>query len=87
MPGFENIVMRKIFVSGQRSWKGWSRLNNEELHDLHCLTNTRYSGDHINKIVMDYSCGTAGEVERTLQGFGGEMCKRENIWQMYAYVG
>ena len=34
---FENNVMRNLFVPGQRSCEGWSRLNNGELHDLHSL--------------------------------------------------
>jgi len=48
-------------------------LNNEELHDLHCLKYTYYLVDQINKVVMDWTFGTAGVVERAIQGFGGEM--------------
>ena len=70
---FENTLLRKIFVPGQRILEGWIGLNNEELHDLHCLKNTCNLGDQINKKVMALACVKFGELERTIQGFGGEM--------------
>jgi hypothetical protein len=52
--------------------KNKMKTQSSQFHDLHSLPNTRYSGDQIKKIVMDWACFTFGVVERTLQGFGGK---------------
>ena len=46
------------------------RLHNEELHSLY------YACDHIKKNEMGGTCGTYGEKERCMRGFGGENRER-----------
>jgi hypothetical protein len=47
------------------------RLRNEEVCDLHCLTNV-IRIINIKKNEVDGACGTQWEEERCINGFGGE---------------
>ena len=78
----ENRVVRKVFGSKREEGTGeWRRLHNEELYDLYCSQNIKYSGDKITKNEIGRERGTFRGEERCIQDFGGETLGKEPTWK------
>jgi hypothetical protein len=66
---FENWVLRGVFVLKRDEVTGqWRKVHNEELNELYCSTNMRWTGQ-LERMR-----------ERSIQGFGGKTCRKETTW-------
>jgi hypothetical protein len=72
---FENRVLRRIFGSKREEDGSWRKVHNDELHSLDSSPNT--VSDQIKEDEVGGTCGTHGEGERCLQGFGWESRREE----------
>jgi hypothetical protein len=79
---FENRVPRIIFGRKRDEVTGeWRKLHSEELHNL-CL-----SPDIIKQVKANEvggACGKHGKGEKSVQGFGGKVRRKETTWKTRA---
>jgi hypothetical protein len=72
---FENRVLRRIFVPKRDEVTGeWSKLHNEELHNLYSCPNIIRQ---VKANEVGGTCGTHGRGEKSVQGFGGKSRRKE----------
>jgi hypothetical protein len=79
---FENRALRRIFGHRRDEVTGeWRKLHNEELHNLYL------SPDIIRQVKANGvggACGTHGRGEKSVQGFGGKVRRKEITWKTKA---
>ena len=68
---FENRMLRRIFEPNRNEVRG-----NGKNYIMRCLMictpHPTFSGDYFEKNEISGTCGTNGELERSIQGFGGK---------------
>jgi hypothetical protein len=73
------MMMMRDEVTGE-----WRKLCNDKLHNLYS------SPDIIRQVKANevgVACGTRGRGEKSLQGFGGKVRRKETTWKTKAKVG
>jgi hypothetical protein len=79
---FENRVLRRIFGPKRDEVTGeWRKLHSEELHNLYSSPDIIR---HVKSNEVGGACGTHGRGEKSVQGFGGKVRRKETTWKTKA---